>query len=195
MNAPTPQETVTRLRRPFRRWAVLGVVLVLAGVGVAVSPSLWAGRARTEGTVIKVELQIELVQHGNPHAGEMVFFEEVVVAYPVVEYQVGDREYTLRSSSSLTVGQKVPVLYKADRPGVATIDTFADRWAGPLALGGVQLVLGVVIMVGAAHANRMFRQLEATLTGGSEGVEGDKGPGQAAPSPAGPGAAPDRGGR
>jgi hypothetical protein len=174
MNTPTPQETVAKLRQSFRRWQVLGwtfgILLALSGVGVAVYPSLWFGSARTEGTVIKVEPAIELIPHGDPHAGDIPWFEEVMVYYPVVEYQADGRKFTYRPRStfrSYSVGQKVPVLYKVDRPGVARIDTFAERWLAPLMVGGVSLVLGVVIMVGAALSKRMFRQFEAALTEGA----------------------------
>jgi hypothetical protein len=174
MSTATPQDTAARIRRSLRRSAVLawsvGVLSALCGIGVAASPALLLGRA--EGSVIRVEFQKEVIAPGNPQAGEMVWFEEVVVAYPVVEYPVGDQKHTLRSSSSLSVGDKVPVLYKTDRPGVATIDTFTDRWAAPLAIGGIQLLLGVAIVAAAVHSGRMFRQFEALI----------EGPGQAAPS-------------
>jgi hypothetical protein len=191
MNTPTPQETVARLRRSRRRWEVLGwalgILLALSGVGVAVSPGLWFGSARTEGTVTKLEPEVEWIGHGSPQAGDVVWYEEVVVSYPVVEYRAGDRAYTYRPRSAFRtyeVGQKVPVLYKVDRPGVARIDTFGDRWLVPLLHGGVLLLLGVVIMVGTALSQRMFRQLEATLREGSRGVEGHEGSGQTASSSA-----------
>jgi hypothetical protein len=169
--------------------------LALSGVGVAVAPGLWFGSARTEGTVTRLEPEVELVSHGNPQAGDIVWYEEVVVSYPVVEYEVGERRYTYRPRSAFrtyNVGEKVPVLYKADRPRVARIDTFADRWLIPLLLGGMLLVGGVVAMAGTALSKRMFRQLEATLTEGSRGAEEHKGLDPTASSPAEPGAAADR---
>jgi hypothetical protein len=201
MNATAPPETVARLRRSLRRgqrvgWA-LGALLALAGVGVAVSPGLWFGSARTEGTVTKLEPAVELIDHGTPQAGDIVWSEEVAVWYPVVEYQVGDRKYSYRPRSvfrTYDVGEKVPLLYEAARPGLARIDTFSDRWLGPLLFGGALVLLGVLIMAAASLAWSMFRQLEATLIEGSRGAAGNGEPGQTASSSAEPGAAPDRGG-
>ena len=130
---------------------------------------------------------MELVGHGSPQAGEIVWYEQVEVSYPVVEYQVSDRKYTYRSRSSFgsyNVGQKVPVVYKVDRPGVARIDTFSDRWLVPLLGGGGSLFSGVFIVVVMALSQRMFRRLEATLIEGSRGIEEPKGPGQTASSSA-----------
>ena len=160
MNAPTPQDAVARLGRASRSslilgWA-LGSLLVLSGVGVAVSPGLRTGRVRAEGTVIKVEHEVQLVQHGNAQAGDIVWFEEVLVGYPVVEYQAGGRKYTTRSSSSLALGQNVPVLYKVDRPSAATVDTFADRWFGPLMLGGALAGLGICALAAMIARTRML---------------------------------------
>jgi hypothetical protein len=192
MNTPTPRETVARLRRSLRRQAALGWALgglvALSGVSLAVSPSLWFGSARTEGTVAKLEPEVEFIGHGSPQAGDMVWYEEAVAYYPVVEYQVGDRKYTYRPRSSFRtydVGQKVPVAYKVGRPGVARIDTFADCWLVPLLLGGVLLVLGVMIIACAALSGSwMLQQLEAIPIGGSRSVEGHGESGQTASSSA-----------
>jgi hypothetical protein len=48
-------------------------------------------------------------------------------------------------------------VYKVDRPGVARVDTFADRWAVSVAGGGLLVVLGVVITAFTAFSKRMFR--------------------------------------
>lgn len=188
MSTPTPQQTVASLRQSLRRWEVLGwtfgILLALSGVGIAAYPGLWLGSGRTVGTVIKLEPEVELIPHGNVQVGDIPWFEEVMVFYPVVEYQADGRKFTYRPRStfgSYGIGEKVPLLYKLDRPGVARIDTFADRWLAPLSVGGVNVVLGVVIMVGAIFSKRIRRQLEATLTEGGRGAEG---PGETASSSA-----------
>jgi hypothetical protein len=173
MNAPTPRETWARAKRSVDRgqrlgWAI-GILLALSGAVLAASPAFWLGRARTEGTVTKLEPEVELVGHGNPQAGEIVWYEEVMVAYPVVAYQVDGRTYSYRprwSFRTYSVGDRVPVLYKVNRPGTAGIDTFSERWLAPLTVGGVFVLLGVAMMVVTAFSGRMFRQLEATLREG-----------------------------
>jgi hypothetical protein len=113
-------------------------------------PGLAFGSARTEGTVVKLEPEVDFISHGTPQAGEIVWLEQVVVFYPVLEYQVDDRKYTYRPRSAFRtykVGETVAVLYKVDRPGAARIDTFSDRWLVPLLLGGALVLLGALFMV------------------------------------------------
>jgi hypothetical protein len=151
--------------------------LALCGLGVAVSPGLWLRSVRTEGTVTKLEPKIELIGHGHPQAGDIVWYEEVMVFYPVVEYQVGERKYAYRPRSSFRtyhVGEKVPILYKVDRPGVARVDTFTDRWLAPLTFGGLLVVLGVAVVVGVVYSKRMLRKIEATVIREMNGGERSK---------------------
>jgi hypothetical protein len=170
MNTPTSQETWARIKRSLYRGQILGwslgTLLALCGLGLAVAPGLWLRSVRTEGTVTKLEPEIEIIGHGHPQAGDMVWYQEVMVYYPVVEYQVDDRKYTYMPRSSFrtyNVGDKVPLLYKVDRPGVARIDTFSDRWLVPLMFGGLLVVLGAAIVVGVAYSKRMLRKIEATV--------------------------------
>jgi Protein of unknown function (DUF3592) len=181
MNTQTHQETWARTKRSLYRaqilgWA-LGTLLALGGLGMAVSPALWLGSARTEGAVAKFEPEIELIRHGDPRAGEMVWHEQVVVSYPVVEYQVDDRKYNYRPRSSYRtykVGEKVPILYNVDRPEVARIDSFSERWLVPLMLGGLLVVSGVVLVVIVAYSKRMLQRSEAIMTREISGGEGSK---------------------
>ena len=199
MTATTSAESEARLKGSARRaeragWA-LGALFVLSGVGVAGYPALWFGSARTEGTVTKLEPQVELISHGSPQAGDIVWFEEVMVWYPVVQYEVGEQRYTYRPRSTFRtyrIGDKLPLLYKADRPGVASVDTFADRWLTPLLGGGVLLVWGALLIAGAAFFKRIRRQLEARLAEVRRSAEGHVGQAPTTSNPAERGAAPDR---
>ncbi|HEY7152967.1 MAG TPA: DUF3592 domain-containing protein [Gemmataceae bacterium] len=183
MSTPTPQQAWAKIERSLYRGQILGrafgTLLVLCGLGMAVAPALWLRSARTEGTVTKLEPKIELVGHGSPQAGEIVWYEEVMVYYPVVEYQVDDRKYAYRPRSTLrayNVGEKIPVLYKMDRPGVARIDTFSERWLLPLTLGGLCVVSGVAIVVGVTYYKRLLRKVEATVRSEATGGERTKEP-------------------
>jgi hypothetical protein len=92
------------------------------------------GSLATEGTVVAVE------DSGEGHWR------------PVVEYQVNGQSHTLRGwagsdrRSRWAVGQRVPVLYMKDRPGLGQIDSFFDRWYYPLFI----FVVGVSLFAGGA---------------------------------------------
>jgi hypothetical protein len=170
MSASPSRPMVETLRHSLRRWQIVGGVFgslaALTGIGIAVSPALWFETARTEGTVAKLEPSIELVPHGSPQAGDIVWYEEVKVNYPVVEYHVGDQKFNFRSRSSLQtyrVGEKVPVRYRVSRPGDARLDTFTERWLTPLLVGGTILLLGLFILAGPALIKGKLRRLEAEL--------------------------------
>ena len=185
MNAATPQESLATASKSLRRtrrqgWA-LGIFATLGGLAIALSPALSFGYARTEGTVIKLEPKMEVITHGDPQSREGVWTEPVMVVYPVVEYEVADRKYTYRPRSSFgtyTVGQKEPILYKAERPEVARLDSFTDRWLDPLVLGGPLAFLGVGSMVAMVFLGRMLRTIDATLEEQRRSAEGSQAPGQ-----------------
>jgi hypothetical protein len=116
--------------------------------------------ARTEGTVIRLELGKDVVTHGDPRNDRITVSEEIDVVYPVVEYQVGDRKYTLRAGwGSYAVGQTVPVSYDVDRPEVARIDSLSGRRAVLMMVGGLLVVLGVGVAM--AIVNRIHWKLTA----------------------------------
>jgi hypothetical protein len=92
------------------------------------------GSARTEGTIIKVEEDLRYHGGGSGTQSGRTW-------YPVVEYQVGGSKYTHTGPGSsephFTVGQTLGVLYKVDRPAVACLDSFVDRWLFPMVFSGV----------------------------------------------------------
>ena len=101
-------------------WAfvVIGIVLALIGLGEIVPP-LTASVGKTEGKVVKEE-------HDE---GRIT----------VIEYQVNGKTYTSKAphagfSRPHQVGETVAVVYKADDPAVAGIDSFFYRWFGPAAV-------------------------------------------------------------
>jgi hypothetical protein len=113
---------------PLIGWALL----LAATVGYYVSVVRWWGAERTEGTVVAFEREVE--------DGETFF--------PIVEYAAGGRQFRCTGSFGWSppknrVGDRVGVLYQADRPAEAVIDTFWDRWGAwaLLAFGGLLFVL------------------------------------------------------
>jgi uncharacterized membrane protein len=98
---------------------LIGCALLLgATVGCFASVARWWGAERTEGTVVALE----------PRSSE-----DGVAYYPVVAYTVGGQRFRCKGSFGFSppmfrVGERVGVLYRADRPDEAVIDTFLQRW-------------------------------------------------------------------
>src|SRR5262249_22978517 len=115
MNTTIPQETLASLKKSLSRgrildWALFagGILSALVGLGAAVSGSLSLGSARTEGTVVRIEPEGEVLTIPDFDGYGPGASYPVVVYYPVVEYQVGDRKYAYRSrwdSQPYAVGQ------------------------------------------------------------------------------------------
>jgi hypothetical protein len=171
MSTATPQETLETLRATLRRWGAVwcaaGVVLILLGIGLAVSPAFAFGTARTDGTVTRVEPEVEVIaQPDVTGTGMPPPVETHVVYYPVVEYQVDGRTYVYRPRkvfSYYPAGHKLPVIYRVDRPRVARLDTFSDRWMFPVGLGVMSVFLGSVIVAGLLVNKHLLRKLDAAV--------------------------------
>jgi len=106
-------------------------ILAFAIIGVVLSVGLYTGAqsilasADTEGTQGTV---VELERRSNGRKAAYV---------PVVEYRVAGRLHRFTGSVASAppmhaVGEQVQVLYKVDEPETAFIDSFSDRWLGPL---------------------------------------------------------------
>lgn len=138
---------------------LLGLVLILWG-------SLSIGSVHTEGTVLKLEPSIEMLTLPD-HTGFPQPVGEIVVYYPVVEYQVEGSKFLYRSrmdSSSYNIGQRVPVLFLKNRPSVSRIDSYSDRWAIPLLSGGMIVLLGLFSWALFATSIWFRRKFEAMQT-------------------------------
>jgi hypothetical protein len=114
---------------------LLGSALLLgAALGCLYSVVRWWGAERTEGTVVALE-------------GRSA--EDGVAYYPVVEYHVGGQRFRCQGSFGFSparfrVGERVGVLYRADQPGEACLDAFAQRWGGYTLLAVVGLLFVLV---------------------------------------------------
>lgn len=120
-----------RARSPRTRWCgwiVLAMGLPVAFFGVRnglSSVSFLLGSARVEGTIV------EMIESASGDSYQ-----------PVVEYTVGatKRRHTEQISTGLSphrVGENVSVVYEIDRPEMARIDSFFDRWLMPTLIGGI----------------------------------------------------------
>ena len=113
----------------------IGVGLVALAVGVGVGWSTWSvdeSAQRTDGTVVEVAK----VKSKNNKGKNQVAFA------PVVQYQVATQTYRIQGSVSSQspnhqIGAAVTVLYPPDRPAEGKIDSFAEKWLGPLVFGGL----------------------------------------------------------
>lgn len=81
--------------------------------------------------------------------GTLVQFNKARSARPIVEYKVDDKPFRVQGSvgTSLDIyhlGDEVSVLYQADNPQNAQIDTFLERRALPVTFGSIGLVLATV---------------------------------------------------
>ena len=91
---------------------------------------------------------------------------------PLVEYEAGDKLYRVHGApsarTSRKIGDQMPVLYKRHLPSKGVVDTFHDRWAIPLALGGAGLVMMAVGYLVWRGARRRRRVLESAARAAGE---------------------------
>ncbi|OAI53372.1 hypothetical protein AYO44_16030 [Planctomycetaceae bacterium SCGC AG-212-F19] len=109
----------------------VGVVTTVSAIQESADTQL------TQGTVVAFE-------GGNSARGP--------VSKPVVEYHVAGQTYrfTGRVATNMpihAVGDQVAVLYKPNEPGTAFIDSFFDRWLGPLLFTGVGFLFLVILVI------------------------------------------------
>lgn len=60
--------------------------------------------------------------------------------FPVVEYQFAGQSHRIHGrvgDLGLTVGRRLPVLVRPDRPADGMIDSFAEKWMSMLIVGGI----------------------------------------------------------
>jgi hypothetical protein len=141
MEAPAPADG---RRTP---WLIKGVVLLGAGLlafALVLAIGRWrflASSERAAGTVSAVSNELMRDINGRVLGSGY----RISVAFR----DSSGRPVTVRSpvTSSVTgfrVGDAVDVDYPAGRPGKAVIATFADRWLGPLIVGGIGFVAALI---------------------------------------------------
>jgi hypothetical protein len=124
---------------------LVGMLCTTIGIGLGWSSwSILFDAQRTEGAVAEFA---RVASPKNPAKGQPPNPKPGLA--PVVQYQVGDQTYHIRgnvssSGPAYTVGDKVYVLYPADKPADGRIDSFAENWLAPLALGGGGLLFTLV---------------------------------------------------
>lgn len=141
--------SIHKLLLSGRLFIVLGSIAALVGIGLGLwSASFWFGTVSTYGTITRLEMQ------RSASSGK---YNRASVSYvPVVNYQVQGKPYTHKGAIALQpspyrVGQQVRVLYRAARPSVAYIDSFADRWLLPLVFTGMG---SLFVLVGTLMARQ-----------------------------------------
>lgn len=119
---------------------VMGALPALVGAGFIIrSVSQWIGTSATEGTVIALEKSRSPVSSSSglrkPGTSSPSYS-------PVVRFKVDGQTYAVDGLTATTptpyqIGQKVKVLYRTTQPSQAYIDSFTERWLGPVICTGV----------------------------------------------------------
>ncbi len=139
----------------MKRIRFISVLFFIIGLGLlAAAFAFWrsfanfqARATRTEGTVT------ELSYHHSSKGGSY---------YPEVEFKTPDGRIvhfsgsTGSNPSSYSRGEHVQVLYDPASPEQAKIDSFSEKWLGPLLLGG--LGLGFALIGGGMLFAPLFRR-------------------------------------
>lgn len=145
-----------------------GVLFSVVGTGMAIGAlsilsadrELAAEGLRAQGTVIDLEF------HSKNDGGGTY--------RPVVEFvdEDGDRQlYRSPSGSNPAAyerGEIVEIIYLADSPEQAMIDSFSDRWLLPLGLGVLALALGGAGYAALFFGIRRYKQIQWLKAHGSE---------------------------
>ncbi|WP_330458381.1 DUF3592 domain-containing protein [Streptomyces sp. NBC_00820] len=136
-------------------WITLGVTafgLLFLTIGCALtwqSISFLTGADRARGTVVSVEWRTD---HDSYSGSSRHRKRNSPMAYPVVEFTPANGpSRTFESSSganppSYDEGDDVEVLYRADAPGDARINSFGDLWLAPVIFGGFGLLATAIPM-------------------------------------------------
>lgn len=122
-------------------WAVLLLALLVLGAGLYYGYESW-----------------QLVERGRSVTGTVVDFHErvsdedqQVTVAPVVEFRIDGRAYRFvsaayRNRPASAIGAEVDVLYDPASPEQARLNRSGDLWGIPLAMVGVGVLLGAVVV-------------------------------------------------
>ncbi|MCX3060842.1 DUF3592 domain-containing protein [Streptomyces beihaiensis] len=145
------------------QWIFLAIGSVCLVVGLVLtgsSISYVTSAKHAKGTVISNDSVTTRETRGT---GSKQHSYNKTMVYPVVRFTpdggkpVEFRSSTGTNSPSYGLGDQVDVLYKADSPKDAKINSFLTLWLGPLVLGGIGLVFGGIgtgILIGRRRNGR-----------------------------------------
>jgi hypothetical protein len=109
---------------------------------------LWKGGVETTGHIIKVAEHVSTDYDRNHSRSTSTSY------YPVVEFTAQDGSSvqfegsTGSGSPEWSIGEEIDVLYPADKPRKAAINTFEQFWLGPVGVS----VFGLMLLVGGVAA-------------------------------------------
>lgn len=136
----------------------LAIGLILAGVSV----SYVANGKHARGTVVSMEWRSD-GGSGKRRANDGP------TAYPVVQFTSADgRSRTFRGSTgsnppAYDLMERVEVLYRADSPEDARINSFFSLWLLPLIFGGIGLlIIGIGVTIAVVRRRRPGRTVRLT---------------------------------
>jgi hypothetical protein len=134
---------------------VFGVVaLVLGAIAAYLFFDAWTFAARAE----RAEGVVTAVVPGPGRRS--------IAAYPVIRFEATSGPVEFRSSSgsyppSYRVGDKVPILYRAENPRDARLDSFVGLYLGAAIVGGIALAFGAAAGGALLVTRSVFRSLGA----------------------------------
>lgn len=133
--------------------ALVGLLMMAAGVFYYLQSSELAGNGlAAEGTVTKI-FSTRSSKRASYYAN---------IEFKTVDGQSVSFDYSIRNSNSLSVGEKVPVLYLRDNPAVATKNSFNGLWSQPLMVFIIGFQFGA-IGIGLFFHTRNRARLKAAL--------------------------------
>ncbi|MEV8314620.1 DUF3592 domain-containing protein [Streptomyces sp. NPDC059900] len=150
------------------QWVTFGAIafgslfLAIGLILTWVSVSYLASGERARGTVVSMEWRSD-GGSGKRRANDGP------TAYPVVQFTAADgKSRTFEGSTgsnppAYDLMERVEVLYRADSPGDARINSFTSMWLLPLIFGGIGLLIGGIgVTVAIVRRRRPPRTAQLT---------------------------------
>ncbi|HRY05594.1 MAG TPA: DUF3592 domain-containing protein [Hyphomicrobiaceae bacterium] len=128
-------------------------LIVIALLGYAAAAAFVLSSNAADGHVVSFQISPKAARAGTNAPAD-------AARAPVVEFMADDGKPTrivgefYERDPSYVVGQIVPVRYRSSAPESGVIDVFSEKWAFPLAIGGMGLFFLLI--------SRLFRRIGRT---------------------------------
>jgi hypothetical protein len=143
MNNFTGSAEQDRVQAPARRFGGCVAIVVILG-GCLCMSGLWYLLAGDNVDILQTSWHLQ--SNGATTTGTIVDLEEYSGVSPIsnstfkffVDFVVDGKTYTIKSNSYYPtkgtgwIGKSMPVIYDPENPNSAQLDTFKERWLGPI---------------------------------------------------------------